>query len=44
MRNITLHALLVAGVAAAGITASTQAFAYGAGDLYTRVGVSQGGA
>ncbi|WNK21579.1 outer membrane beta-barrel protein [Halomonas piscis] len=41
MRHTVLPALLAAGVAAAAFTASTQAFAYGAGDLYTRVGVAK---
>ncbi|SHM43844.1 OmpW/AlkL family protein [Vreelandella subglaciescola] len=41
MRKTALTALLAAGVAAAGVTASTQAFAYGAGDIYTRVGVAK---
>ncbi|GAA3906954.1 outer membrane beta-barrel protein [Halomonas cibimaris] len=41
MRNTALTALLSASVAAAAFTASTQAFAYGAGDIYTRVGVAK---
>lgn len=41
MRKTALPALLIAGVTVAALTASTQAFAYGAGDLYTRVGVAK---
>ena len=38
MRKNALPSLLVAGIAAAAFTTSTQAFAYGAGDFFTRVG------
>ncbi|WFM72499.1 OmpW family outer membrane protein [Halomonas sp. CKK8] len=41
MRNTALPTLLAAGIAAAAFTASTQAFAYGAGDFFTRVGVAK---
>lgn len=41
MRKTALTVLLSAGVAAAAVMASTQAFAYGAGDIYTRVGVAK---
>lgn len=41
MRKVALPTLLAAGIAAAAITTSSQAFAYGAGDIYTRVGVVQ---
>ncbi|MEQ6918447.1 OmpW/AlkL family protein [Halomonas aquatica] len=41
MQKNALPALLAAGLAAAGFTASTQAFAYGAGDVFTRVGVAK---
>ncbi|MCL7940975.1 outer membrane beta-barrel protein [Halomonas sp. ATCH28] len=41
MRKIALPTLLAAGIAAAAFTASTQAFAYGAGDFFTRVGVAK---
>jgi outer membrane protein len=40
MRKVALPTLLAAGIAAAAITTSSQAFAYGAGDFYTRVGVA----
>ncbi|PRY73411.1 OmpW/AlkL family protein [Halomonas ventosae] len=41
MRKTALPTLLAAGIAAAAVTASTQAFAYGAGDFFTRVGVAK---
>ncbi|MDN6180586.1 MAG: outer membrane beta-barrel protein [Halomonas subglaciescola] len=41
MRNTALPALLIASVSVAALTASTQAFAYGAGDFYTRAGVAK---
>ncbi|MDZ7853513.1 MAG: OmpW family outer membrane protein [Halomonas sp.] len=41
MRKIALPTLLAAGIAAAAVTTSTQAFAYGAGDFFTRVGVAK---
>ncbi|SFT75702.1 OmpW/AlkL family protein [Halomonas saccharevitans] len=41
MRKNALSSLLVAGIAAAAFTTSTQAFAYGAGDFFTRVGVAK---
>ena len=41
MRKNALPSLLVAGIAAAAFTTSTQAFAYGAGDFFTRVGVAK---
>ncbi|MEQ6887461.1 OmpW family outer membrane protein [Halomonas sp. CS7] len=41
MRKKAISSLLVAGVAAAAFTTSTQAFAYGAGDFFTRVGVAK---
>ena len=41
MRKTALPTLLAAGIAAAAFTASTQAFAYGAGDFFTRVGVAK---
>jgi len=41
MRKTALPTLLAAGLAAAAFTASTQAFAYGAGDFFTRVGVAK---
>ncbi|CAM3498181.1 OmpW/AlkL family protein [Halomonas lysinitropha] len=41
MRNIALPTLLAAGIAAAAFTTSTQAFAYGAGDFFTRLGVAK---
>ncbi|MEQ5802764.1 OmpW family outer membrane protein [Halomonas sp. H10-9-1] len=41
MRKSALSPLIAAGVAAAALTASTQAFAYGAGDFFTRVGVAK---
>ncbi|WP_075881077.1 OmpW/AlkL family protein [Vreelandella massiliensis] len=41
MRKVALPTLLAAGIAAAAITTSSQAFAYGAGDFYTRVGVAK---
>jgi len=41
MRKTALPTLLAAGIAAAAFTASTQAFAYGAGDFFTRVGVGK---
>lgn len=41
MRKTALPTLLAAGLAATAFTASTQAFAYGAGDFFTRVGVAK---
>ncbi|APE29920.1 hypothetical protein BOX17_02445 [Halomonas aestuarii] len=41
MRKNALPTLLAAGLAAAAFTSSTQAFAYGAGDFFTRVGVAK---
>lgn len=41
MRKSALTTLIAASVAAATVTASTQAFAYGAGDFFTRVGVAK---
>ncbi|MDR9440754.1 MAG: OmpW family outer membrane protein [Halomonas sp.] len=41
MRMTALPTLLAAGIAAAAFTTSTQAFAYGAGDFFTRVGVAK---
>nr|WP_298250187.1 OmpW family outer membrane protein [uncultured Halomonas sp.] len=42
MRKSALSTLIAASVAAAAVTASTQAFAaYGAGDVFTRVGVAK---
>lgn len=41
MRKVALPTLLAAGIAAAAITTSSQAFAYGAGDFFTRVGVAK---
>ncbi len=41
MRKSILSPLIAAGVAAAAVTASTQAFAYGAGDFFTRIGVAK---
>lgn len=41
MSKNALPSLLAAGIAAAAFTASTQAFAYGAGDFFTRVGVAK---
>ncbi|MDY7116014.1 OmpW family outer membrane protein [Halomonas sp. SSL-5] len=41
MHKSALSTLIAAGVAAAAVTASTQAFAYGAGDFFTRVGVAK---
>ncbi|WP_280546525.1 OmpW family outer membrane protein [Halomonas sp. 11-S5] len=41
MHKTALPTLLAAGIAAAAFTASTQAFAYGAGDFFTRVGVAK---
>lgn len=40
MRKVALPTLLAAGIAAAAITTSSQAFAYGAGDFFTRVGAA----
>ncbi|MGM0638341.1 MAG: OmpW/AlkL family protein, partial [Pseudomonadota bacterium] len=37
----TLPTLLAAGLAAAALTTSTQALAYGAGDFFTRLGVAK---
>lgn len=41
MRKNAISSLLVAGVAAATFATSTQAFAYGAGDFFTRVGIAK---
>ncbi|MYL24188.1 outer membrane beta-barrel protein [Halomonas alkaliantarctica] len=41
MRKVALPTLLAAGIAAAAITTSSQAFAYGAGDFFTRIGVAK---
>ncbi len=41
MRKTALPTLLAAGLATAALTASTQAFAYGAGDFFTRVGIAK---
>ncbi|MCL7930529.1 OmpW/AlkL family protein [Halomonas llamarensis] len=41
MRKVALPTLLAAGIAAAAITTSSQAFAYGEGDFFTRVGVAK---
>lgn len=41
MRKAALPTLLVSTVAAAAMMASSQAFAYGAGDFFTRVGVAK---
>ncbi|WP_346797764.1 OmpW family outer membrane protein [Halomonas sp. Bachu 37] len=41
MRQMTLPTLLAAGIAAAAITTSSQALAYGEGDFFTRVGVAK---
>ncbi|MFP4136853.1 MAG: OmpW/AlkL family protein [Halomonas sp.] len=41
MRKSALSTLIAAGVAAAAVTTSTQAFAYGAGDFFTRIGVAK---
>lgn len=41
MPKSPLPALLAAGLGAAALTASSQLLAYGAGDLYTRVGVAK---
>jgi len=41
MRKSVLSTLIAASVAAAAVTASSQAFAYGAGDFFTRVGVAK---
>ncbi|QFU02393.1 Outer membrane protein W precursor [Halomonas sp. THAF5a] len=41
MRKSALSSLLVAGIATAAFTTSTQAFAYGAGDFFARVGVAK---
>lgn len=41
MRHRTVPTLLAAGLAAATLATSSQAFAYGAGDFFTRVGVAQ---
>ncbi|TFH87927.1 OmpW family protein [Billgrantia azerbaijanica] len=40
MRNTALPTLLAAGLAAAAITTSAQALAYGEGDFFTRVGAA----
>ncbi len=41
MRHNTLSTLLVTGIAATAMLASSQAFAYGAGDFFTRIGVAK---
>ncbi|RUR29974.1 OmpW family protein [Vreelandella andesensis] len=41
MRHKTLSTLLITGLAATTMLASSQAFAYGAGDFFTRVGVAK---
>nr|WP_298059003.1 OmpW family outer membrane protein [uncultured Halomonas sp.] len=41
MRKAVLPTLLVSSIAAAALMTSSQAFAYGAGDFFTRVGVAQ---
>ena len=41
MRHRTVPTLIAAGLAAATLATSSQAFAYGAGDFFTRVGVAQ---
>ncbi|PMR71374.1 OmpW/AlkL family protein [Halomonas heilongjiangensis] len=41
MRKPLLSTLLAAGLATAAFTTSTQAFAYGAGDVFTRLGVAK---
>ncbi|HAZ98227.1 MAG TPA: hypothetical protein DCX04_02855 [Halomonas sp.] len=41
MRLLSLPTLFTAGLAAATLAASSQAFAYGAGDIFTRVGVAK---
>ncbi|PMR75331.1 OmpW/AlkL family protein [Billgrantia endophytica] len=40
MQKIALPTLLAAGLAAAAVTTSTQAFAYGEGDFFTRIGMA----
>ncbi len=41
MRLLSLPTLFTAGLAAATLAASSQAFAYGVGDIFTRVGVAK---
>lgn len=41
MHLLSLPTLFTAGLAAATLAASSQAFAYGAGDIFTRVGVAK---
>lgn len=41
MRKAVLPTLLVTSISAAALMTSSQAFAYGAGDFFTRVGVAQ---
>ncbi|RUR30708.1 OmpW/AlkL family protein [Vreelandella nanhaiensis] len=41
MRHLSFPTLLTVGLAAATLAASSQAFAYGAGDFFTRVGVAK---
>ncbi|QHD49450.1 OmpW family protein [Vreelandella aquamarina] len=41
MRLLSMPTLFTAGLAAATLAASSQAFAYGAGDIFTRVGVAK---
>ncbi|WP_043530236.1 OmpW/AlkL family protein [Litchfieldella xinjiangensis] len=41
MKKSSFSALLVAGVIAGGLVTVNQAFAYGAGDIYTRVGIAK---
>ncbi|MDI5889649.1 OmpW/AlkL family protein [Halomonas rhizosphaerae] len=41
MRKTALPTLLAAGIASAAFITSSQAFAYGAGDFFTRVGVAK---
>ncbi|WP_431025771.1 OmpW/AlkL family protein [Halomonas sp. H5] len=41
MRTSSLASLLAGGLAAATLMTSTQALAYGAGDLYTRLGIAK---
>ncbi|GEN28976.1 outer membrane protein OprG [Halovibrio variabilis] len=41
MRKAALSTLLVSSIAAAALMTSSQAFAYGAGDFFTRVGIAK---
>lgn len=41
MRKAVLSTLLVSSIAAAALVTSSQAFAYGAGDFFTRVGIAK---